>query len=137
METKQHRQCLSPLAARAILIALAVFAIWSWFTPTLTERLNREAARRFPPGTPRETIQEWLKTQPARVDTFEESSDSIGQETVLMRAGLEGAGVAYEIRADYRETRSLIIPYEISLYFYFGQDNKLIKHWIEEFERGP
>ena len=120
---------------RCVFVAVAlsgiVWLIISICKPTFSDQLTKEISQRFPPGTNRQTIEEWLRTQPTTFDTLDHVADLIGHANVVQLAAVDSNKLGFTIRAYYHVTR-YFIPHEIKVYFFFDMDDRLIKYWLNE-----
>ena len=120
-----------------LLVVASISALVVYFSSCgrrpLKEQLYQEVTRRFPSGTSIAQIEAWAKSQPAQTGTFRGAVKGVGDlhEDEAMKAGLDTSKVFCVIRSEYGETRCLD-RYVVYLFFFFDQNDKLMKVWTSE-----
>lgn len=116
-----------------VVIICAITGIFAYFKyrTTLPHRLDREARELFLPGTLRQTIEKWAKTQSADSGTIRKTGGTFRYMEIIASAGLDPDSVGSMTSINYNESR-WPDNYRVSLYFFFDTDDRLIKHWVTE-----
>ena len=127
-------------------------------TPMTSARANRLFGQALRTGQSRAEVEAWLASEgiprgarfPDRGINFDILQrrndlpgnspwmDGRGNQTVAECAGLKVDSVSSVIRVSYPDAdRSLLCQTQITAYLFFDGNNRLLKHWVDEFYLMP
>jgi hypothetical protein len=142
------------------MIAVAVVALMEWgsrsivgfvvgrpTTPMSVGRADQLFRKGLHPGQSREHVEAWLAAHGIPYDVLHRRDDVTfkgwwmdcrGNQTVAECAGLGVDSVFSVIRVSYPDAdRFLLGRTQITVYLFFDGEDRLLRHWVDEFNLMP
>jgi len=125
-------KCWAILLLSVLALVALVGLAARYVPPAYTFVLDRRIAWALPNGATNNQVEAWLQSEGLHYYATKGTwADRIGNQTVTQRAKLRDAQVAQCTKAPVRTPGPLDDFYQVTLYFFFDERNRLIKHSVE------
>jgi hypothetical protein len=128
--TQRHKLLAFALVALAVIFLATPFAARRLF-PSQVEELKARLDQQLPAGIERGNVANWLTDSTIQYYAVDGVKDTIGKATVYELAQIDEARIGSVIRAKVVEKR-FFGPHQLTIYFFFDHDDRLIKKWEYE-----
>jgi hypothetical protein len=125
-----------------LVVGAAAFLVWWDQRGWTVARLERRIKSEVPPGCGRAEVETWLHRQGIRHSYWQDTTgDRRGEHTMPMLAGLDSKDLSGMVRGEIAHSEGAnvnwIFPGDISMYFFFDKQGRLVGHLVDPFVYMP